>query len=61
MDFCEVTCDIIHETEKAYLIDDGDKQVWVPKSMVDHNDYAVESKAVTMSIATWIAEEQGLI
>lgn len=31
----DLAVDLIHQTEKAWLIDDGKKQVWVPKSMAE--------------------------
>lgn len=50
----EVSCEIRHETEKAYLIFDGTKEVWLPKSQVE-----VEDGEVTMP--EWLAMEKGLI
>jgi hypothetical protein len=28
----EIAGEVRHETEKAYLLFDGDKEVWIPKS-----------------------------
>ncbi len=45
-----------HETARAYLVFDGDKEVWVPKSMVE---YDVRDKVFTMP--EWLAQREGLI
>jgi hypothetical protein len=36
---------IVHETEKAYLISFGGKEVWLPKSMIEVD---VDTMTVTM-------------
>lgn len=36
---------IVHETEKAYLIDFGGKKVWLPKSMIEVD---IDTMTVTM-------------
>jgi hypothetical protein len=51
----EVTADLKHETEKAYLlIFDGAHEVWVPKSQVeDHGDG-------TFTMPRWLADKNKL-
>lgn len=34
-DLVDIKAELIHETEKAYLINDGDREVWIPKSQVE--------------------------
>ena len=35
----DVEATLVHETDRAYLIDHGAKEnVWVPKSVVEHDD-----------------------
>lgn len=34
-DKVEIAAEMIHETELAYLLNDGDAEAWVPKSEVD--------------------------
>jgi hypothetical protein len=36
---------IVHETEKAYLINFGGKEVWLPKSMIEVD---IDTMTVTM-------------
>lgn len=50
----EISCEIITETSKALLIDDGTKKVWVPKSQtICEVGYIV--------IPEWLAKAKGLI
>jgi hypothetical protein len=29
----EITVELLHETERAWLVNDGAKEIWIPKSM----------------------------
>ena len=53
-DIIEVAVDLKHETEKAYLITDGDKDHWLPKSQCEFEDGI-------MQMPEWLAMEKGLI
>ena len=55
-DIIEIAGELRHETDKAYLLFDGDKEVWVPKS---HGEWDERSK--TMQIPEWMAHSKGLI
>lgn len=55
-DLVDIACEIKRETEKAYLIFDGDKEVWLPKSQVEW-----DQDAKTMAMPEWLATEKGLI
>jgi hypothetical protein len=52
----DIACEIRHETEKAYLIFDGDKEVWIPKSVG-----AWGQDAKTMAMPERFALDKGLI
>jgi hypothetical protein len=52
----DIAGELRFETEKAYKIFDGDKEVWLPKSQVE---YDPESKSFAMP--EWLAKEKGLI
>jgi len=52
----DITATLVHETEKAYLIDDGGKKVWVPKSEVEMSE-----DESTFTMPEWIAKDKGLI
>lgn len=54
-DLIDIACELKHETAKAYLINDGMKDVWLPKSQVEHNDDN------TFTMPEWLAKEKGLI
>lgn len=56
-EYTEIDYELIHETEEAVLITDGDKEGWVPKSCVeDGQDFDYESET-TLGMALWFAEE----
>jgi hypothetical protein len=55
-DIIEIAGELRHETEKAYLLFDGDKEVWIPKS---HGEWDAYSK--TMQMPEWMAIERGLL
>jgi hypothetical protein len=44
-----------HETENAYLVNDGDKDYWLPKSMTENNGDG------TFTIPEWMAIEPGIV
>jgi len=56
----EFTCRIVHETEKAFLVDDGSgKEIWIPKAKVlDFVD--MPGDAVELTVPEWMAKEKGL-
>lgn len=54
-DLIDSACELKHETAKAYLVNDGAKDVWLPKSQVEHNDDN------TFTMPEWLAKEKGLI
>ena len=47
--------DVVHETEKAYLISVDGNEIWIPKSQI------IEMDDSTMTIPEWLAEENDLI
>ena len=58
-DLVDITCMVKHETKAAWLINDGAKDVWIPKSQCE-----VEIVGTAAAIATmpeWLAHEKGLI
>ena len=55
-DIIEIAGELRHETEKAYLLFDGTKEVWIPKS---HGEWDANEK--TMQLPEWMALEKGLI
>lgn len=56
----EIAVEIRHETDLAYLIFDGQQEVWIPKSQV--SDYCEDKgKIISIFIPEWLAEDKGLI
>jgi len=51
---------IVHMTDRAYLLDYGDGQAWVPRSQVlDVTDNQDGTSTVTMP--EWLAIDKGLV
>lgn len=54
-DLIDIEARLVHETEKAWLLDTGeDKPVWIPKS-------AAWFDGETLTLREHLAEEKGLI
>lgn len=47
--------DIRTQTDKAYCLSDGKRDVWVPKSQVEANDDG------TWTMPEWLAKDKGFI
>lgn len=52
----DVTAELRHETELAFLVFDGVKEVWLPKSQVEH-----DPQDGTFALPDWLARDKGLI
>lgn len=55
-DIIDISAELRGESEKAYLIFDGAKQEWVPKSQAERD---IEGK--TFAMPEWLAKEKGFI
>ena len=51
----DLALELIRETDSAYLVSDGTKQVWLPKS------YSRNNGDGTFTLPYWIAKKKGLI
>ena len=59
-DLIEIEVEVVAETPKAMLVNDGKKEVWIPRSQI--KDYCEEKGKVTsIFITEWLATEKGLI
>ena len=60
--YTTVCCDIISETDLAFLIKHKHQKIWVPKSqleeMPDRSDGTI---GIDLRVSMWIAEREGLI
>jgi hypothetical protein len=60
----EIACEIRKHTDKAWLVFDGVREVWIAKSQI--SDYMEERgligmKVTSIFIPVWLATEKGLI
>lgn len=69
-EYTEIDANLLHTTEKAYLIEDGKgKQVWIAKSLC--KDFEIDRAMAaspecmevpcTLTIPVWLAEDTELI
>lgn len=60
--FVYVTADIRNVTDRAVLIFDGKREVWVPRSQIeDPEEFHRGEVGVEILMTEWIAREKGLI
>lgn len=60
----EIACEVLRETDKAWLIYDGAREVWIVRSQI--SDYMQENglfgrKVTSIFIPVWLATEKGLV
>lgn len=54
----DIAGELRHETPKAYLMYDGAKEHWLPKSLVEYFD---DRKGGIFTMPEWLAHDKGLI
>jgi hypothetical protein len=54
----DIAVELRHETEKAYLVNTGEGEMWLPKSQVE---YYKERTTEIVTMPYWLAKEKGLI
>lgn len=61
-DIIDIYCRVKVETEKAYLICDGTKEEWIPKSLCEfEQDLTKKGNFGTLQLSEQLAFEKGLI
>ena len=55
-DLVDLDVRLIHETDKAWLVSDGQNEVWIPKSMCEF-----DQASGTLTLREPLALEKGLI
>jgi hypothetical protein len=55
-DIIKIAVELRHETDKAYLLFDGDKEVWIAKSLGEWDEHSK-----TMQMPEWVAMQKGPI
>ena len=58
-DLVDVACVLKHETKAAWLINDGDRDVWLPKSQCEVE--VMDDKSCIVTLPEWLALEKELI
>lgn len=57
-----ITADIRAVTDRAVLIWDGDREVWIPKSQIeDPQEFHRGETGIEILMTEWCAREKGLI
>lgn len=57
-DLVDLAVEIRHETALAYLVYDGHRDVWLPKSQCEVSE---ERGAAIVTLPEWLAQKTGLI
>lgn len=60
----EICFELIHETDEAILVSDGDDEVWLPKSELDEPAETWSfwiNESIDLEVSVWLAQEKGLI
>ena len=61
-DKCELACIAIKATKLALLCDFGDKEAWIPQSLIDDDSEVYkEGDEGILIIPEWLALDKGLI
>jgi len=56
----EIFCEKKHETPSAILINEGDNDIWIPKSQISNIEEG-KGDYITIEIPEWLANKNGLI
>lgn len=57
----EIAADLVHETERAWLVSDGTKEVWLPKSQCEFTPSRANPDHGVFDVPVWLAKEKGLL
>lgn len=56
----EIACEVRRTTDKARLIFDGTKEVWIPESQIS-DECEDKGKTISIFIPEWLAIDKGLV
>ncbi len=51
---------VVHQTEKAVLLQFGDRQQWVPLSLIEEEFLPLDTNGGEVSLPMWLVEQEGL-
>lgn len=57
----EITCELVAETPMAILVNDGDVEVWLPKSQIEIERNGGQSGLVKVTAPSWLLSGKGLV
>jgi hypothetical protein len=58
----ELSVEIKRTTEMAVLVDDGDSDLWIPRSLIEEDlEDAETGDIVVITVPAWFAEREGLV
>jgi hypothetical protein len=57
-DLIDLAVEIRHETARAFLVHDGHRDVWIPKSQCEVTETSGPS---VITLPEWLAKDKGLI
>lgn len=60
-DLVDIRVEIKLQTDRAWLVCDGDIEVWVPKSIGQVDNPRSVTRYVNLTIPVWFAEREGLV
>ena len=61
-DDVEIFCTLVHETDRAVLVNDGTREVWLAKSTITNpEEFPDPGESFELTIPEWLAGEKGLI
>ena len=54
-------CAYVAETEQAVKVDTGDRQLWIPKSLIANAEAFIDGDDDELQVATWFLEDSNLL
>ena len=60
-DLIDLELELKHETDKAILVNDGAKDIWLAKSLVEYERAPNSKKMYIVTLPEWLALEKGLV
>ena len=61
MNKIEICLEIKKETKMAFLVSDGDEEVWLPKSQIELDQDGGEGDTVIINMPEWLAMDKRFI
>ncbi|WP_375590179.1 hypothetical protein ABWH89_04940 [Hoeflea alexandrii] len=59
-DLVDIQVEVIHTTDRAVLVDNGDRRVWLPLAQVEVGPIGLR-RGATVTMPEWLAIEKGLV